>query len=76
MNKYRDKFGIEERDKNNLKVVDLFCGAGIGACGIKLAGFDIIHAIDYKDYAVETYNKNIGNHAIQQDIKNVNIKSS
>ena len=73
-NKYKDRFGIIERDYNGLKVVDLFCGAGVGACGIKLAGFDIIHAIDNKNYAVETYNKNIGNHAIQQDIRNVSVE--
>ena len=68
---YEDRYGIKERNKNNLKVVDLFCGAGVGACGVKLAGYDIIYAIDYKDYAVETYNKNIGNHAVKLDIRKV-----
>lgn len=50
-------------------MVDLFCGAGIGAVGFKLAGYDIIDAVDNKDYAVNTYNLNIGNHARIADIR-------
>lgn len=54
---------------NNYTMVDLFCGAGIGAVGFKQAGYNIIDAIDNKDYAVKTYNLNIGNHARIADIK-------
>jgi DNA (cytosine-5)-methyltransferase 1 len=50
-------------------MVDFFCGAGIGAVGFKLAGYNIIDAIDNKDYAVNTYNRNIGNHARIEDIR-------
>ena len=63
-----------QRNKNNLKVVDLFCGAGIGACGIKLAGYDIVWGIDNNKYAVDTYNKNIGNHAVYGDIRKLNME--
>lgn len=66
-------WGMIQREKNNLTVVDLFCGAGVGACGIKLAGFDIIYAIDNNQYAVDTYNKNIGNHAVCRDIKKLDF---
>lgn len=50
-------------------MVDLFCGAGVGAAGFKLAGYDIIDALDNKDYAVNTYNRNIGNHARIVDVR-------
>ena len=63
------KLHIEQRKPNGFKVVDLFCGAGVGACGIKLAGFDIIWSIDNNKFAVEAYNNNIGNHAVCGDIK-------
>ncbi|MGG2976764.1 DNA cytosine methyltransferase [Bacillus pumilus] len=60
---------IEKRNSNGLTVVDLFCGAGIGAVGLKLAGFNIVEAIDNKKYAVDTYNLNIGDHARVADIR-------
>lgn len=60
-----------QRENNGLKVVDLFCGAGIGATGIKMAGFDIIYSIDNDKHAVSTYNMNIGNHAVCKNIKDV-----
>lgn len=53
-------------------MTDLFCGAGVGACGFKIAGFDIIDAIDNMQYAVDTYNLNIGNHARVGDLKKMN----
>lgn len=61
-------------DKNKLTMVDLFCGAGIGAVGFKKSGIEIIDAIDNKQYAVDTYNLNIGNHARVADIKKVKSK--
>lgn len=54
---------------NDLTMVDFFCGAGIGAVGFKLAGYNIIDAIDNKQFAVDTYNRNIGNHARVADIR-------
>lgn len=59
---------------SNLTAVDLFCGAGIGAYGIKKAGYEILFGIDNDKFAVDTYNLNIGNHAICQDIRK--LKSS
>lgn len=56
---------------NNLTAVDLFCGAGIGAYGIKRAGYNIIWGIDNDPDAVRTYNINIGNHAICEDIRKI-----
>lgn len=52
-----------------LTAVDLFCGAGIGAYGIKKAGYDIIWAVDNDIHAVRTYNINIGDHAICDDVR-------
>lgn len=66
-----DRWDMPQLKNNGIKVVDLFCGAGIGASGVKLAGFDIVYAIDNNKYAVDTYNKNIGKHAICADIKDI-----
>lgn len=57
---------------NGLKMIDLFCGAGIGATGFKRAGFDIVYAVDNQQYAVDTYNQNIGEHAVVSDIRTIN----
>lgn len=56
---------------NGLTLIDFFCGAGIGAVGFKDAGYEIIDAFDIKDYAVNTYNRNIGEHARIADIRKV-----
>jgi len=56
-----------------LTIVDLFCGAGIGAIGFQQAGFKILYANDIEQYAVDTYNNNIGNHAVCNDIRDINI---
>ena len=66
-------FGIKQLPKNGLTMVDLFCGAGIGGFGFKKAGYDIIYAVDNMQYAVDTYNKNVGNHAVCLDIKKINL---
>lgn len=64
-----ERWGMIELPNNELSMTDLFCGAGVGASGFKLAGFDIRYAIDNQKYAVNTYNQNIGNHAIVGDIR-------
>lgn len=69
-----DRWKIKPIKENKLKVVDLFCGAGVGACGIKMAGCDIVWAIDKDKYAVQTYNENIGNHAVCEDIRKISAK--
>lgn len=62
---------MTELPKNGLSMIDLFCGAGVGATGFLLAGYDIRYAIDNQKYAVNTYNQNIGNHAVLGDIRKV-----
>lgn len=66
-------FGIKQLEKNGLTMVDFFCGAGIGAYGFKRAGYDIIMAMDSVQYAVDTYNRNIGEHASCLNIKKINL---
>lgn len=66
-----NRWNINQQESNGLRVVDLFCGAGIGACGIKMAGFDIVWGVDNDKYAVKTYQRNIGNHVICKNIKDV-----
>lgn len=67
-------WGISQLNDNGLTAVDLFCGAGIGAYGIKKAGYNILFGIDNDATAVETYNVNIGNHAILEDIRNLKVE--
>lgn len=64
-----NEWGMKQFEKNGLTVIDLFCGAGIGAVGMKRAGYEMVYAIDNQAYAVETYNRNIGNHAVVGDIR-------
>lgn len=66
-------FGMTQLKNNGLTMIDLFCGAGIGAYGFKKAGFDIVYALDNMEYAVKSYNKNIGNHAHKVDIKKLDL---
>ena len=56
-------------------VVSLFSGGGGLDLGFKVAGFNIIWAIDNNLNAVNTYKKNIGNHIIHEDINKLNLNS-
>jgi DNA (cytosine-5)-methyltransferase 1 len=67
-------FNIKQLKQNGLTAIDLFCGAGIGAYGVKRAGYEIVYAVDNDEDAVKTYNLNIGNHAICDDIRKINPK--
>jgi len=51
----------------SLNVVDLFCGAGGLSLGFQKAGFDLLLAADNDAKAIQTYRKNIGNHAYVED---------
>ena len=55
----------------NLRVVSLFSGAGGLDLGFKEAGFNLIWANDFDEFAVKTYNENIGNHCVCCDISEV-----
>ena len=64
-------YKITQLDPNELTAVDLFCGAGVGAYGIKRAGYNILWAVDNDKDAVQTYNLNIGDHAVCEDIRKI-----
>ena len=67
-----------------LKVASLFCGCGGSDLGI-LGGFtflghhyprlafDIVFAVDFDKYAVETYNSNFINPALCEDVSNIDF---
>jgi DNA (cytosine-5)-methyltransferase 1 len=50
------------------KVADLFCGAGGLSMGFREAGFGLVYAVDNSEAAIQTYNANLGTHAVRQDI--------
>lgn len=63
---------MKQRPNNGLTVVDFFCGAGIGAVGTEMAGFETIFAFDNNKHAVNTYNHNFkGNIAQILDANNI-----
>lgn len=49
--------------------VDLFCGAGGLSLGLRLAGFDLVCAVDSSPLAVQTYRANLGQHVRQERIE-------
>lgn len=55
----------------DLKVIDLFCGAGGGSLGFKQAGFEIVGALDNDAAACQTYRYNFGLAPLQTDIRKV-----
>ena len=57
-----------------MKVVSLFSGAGGLDLGFIMAGHDIIWANDLYEDAVNTYRKNIGNHIVLADIREIDTK--
>ncbi|ACK95857.1 DNA (cytosine-5-)-methyltransferase [Bacillus thuringiensis] len=54
-----------------MKVISLFSGAGGLDLGFVQAGHQIIWANDIDKDAVETYKKNLGNHIVLKDLKEV-----
>ena len=53
--KFYENRGIE---KNGYNVIDLFCGAGGSSLGFKLAGFNLVGALDINKKAAETHEIN------------------
>lgn len=62
--------GVNKKQKP-LKVVSLFAGAGGIDLGLKLAGLDLVWAVDNDSDCVETYKKNIGDHIVCADITDI-----
>ena len=54
-----------------MKVVSLFSGAGGLDLGFIKAGHTIVWANDLYADAVATYRRNIGNHIVEKDIKEI-----
>jgi DNA (cytosine-5)-methyltransferase 1 len=54
-----------------MRVVELFSGAGGMSLGLRQVGFHILRAYDAWPVAVETYNRNVGNHAVVADLKDL-----
>ncbi len=54
-----------------MKVVSLFSGAGGLDLGFKMAGHDIVWVNDLYEDAVHTYQKNIGDHIVLEDVRNI-----
>lgn len=52
----------------NIKVLDLFAGAGGLSLGFQNAGYNIVAAFDYWDKAIEIYKKNFDHPIFQMDI--------
>lgn len=57
-----------------MKVISLFSGAGGLDLGLIQAGHDVVWANDIDSDAVATYRENIGNHIVEDDIKNIQIE--
>ena len=78
VNKYCNSFILEKRkevDENNLKMIDLFCGAGGLSLGFTQEGFVTVLANDIEACCVETYAHNhpetMRKYIVQGDIKEV-----
>ncbi len=57
-----------------MRVVSLFSGAGGLDLGFRMAGHDIVWANDLYEDAVHTYQKNLGNHIVFEDIHNISAE--
>lgn len=69
--------GNRKKMSSKLKysVVSLFTGAGGMDKGFSISNFNIIWANDYNKDAVATYKKNIGEHIVLGDIREIESKS-
>lgn len=58
-----------------MRIVSLFSGAGGLDLGMIQAGNSVVWANDIDGDAVSTYRKNIGEHIVQEDIKNIQLEA-
>lgn len=56
-----------------MNILSLFSGCGGLDLGLILAGNKIVWANDFDKYAVSTYQENIGDHIVLDDIRNIDI---
>ena len=61
-------------NKQKLKAIDFFCGAGGVTCGFKQAGIDVLGGIDIDEKCCETYEKNNASKFFCVDISKLNVK--
>lgn len=57
--------------KNNLRAIDLFCGAGGLTLGLREAGIETVCAVDFEPYRLTTFSS----HSPNVDIKNADIRT-
>jgi DNA (cytosine-5)-methyltransferase 1 len=51
-----------------MKAIDLFAGAGGLSLGLRMAGIDVVGAVEYDEPACTTYRHNLGHHVVHADI--------
>ena len=57
--------------KRELRMIDLFCGAGGMSAGFRMAGFHSIFAVDVDEPSTKTYAANFGKHVVCGDIRKI-----
>lgn len=55
----------------SIRLLDLFCGAGGFTLGFVRHGFKPVLGVDFDRWAIETYRKNFGDHAVCKDISKI-----
>ncbi|MCL0029016.1 DNA cytosine methyltransferase [Dehalococcoidia bacterium] len=54
-----------------IQVIDSFCGAGGLSLGLARSGLNVIYAFDDDIDSVKTYRRNLGDHVVRQDVKDI-----
>lgn len=68
-------YKMKSEEKNELKAVDFFCGAGGMTYGMSLAGIKVLAGIDNDPNCKETYEtNNFGSKYIERDIHKYSVK--
>lgn len=73
-NEKSNKLGLEDQG-NSPTAVSLFAGSGGMDVGFTQEGFDVLWANDIDHWACETYRKNLGDHIVEGDIADIDIKT-